>query len=115
MLAYALARSKVQIIGLQPAPPSNSPASTSPLVSFEVTVQDESDPSENDQHDGLDFTRVRAELDRLLEEGLLEEALREGNEIDQGQEAQYTIDAFKYHPHNRPSQGPSAEERSRSL
>ncbi|GMF22206.1 unnamed protein product [Phytophthora fragariaefolia] len=95
------------------------PPNTPPSLSIEVTTPIESD---DDQNDGLDFTRVRAELDRLLEEGLLEMGQREEsrralNELDEAQ-VQYTIDVYKYHLESCPTtkiHNPSAGGMSRSL
>ncbi|TDH68262.1 hypothetical protein CCR75_008401 [Bremia lactucae] len=72
MLAYALSRpsAKSEIPNVlaiaYPSPPPNSPL---------LVAQDDIVPIENevdDQYDIIDFSRVRAELDRLLEEGLFE-------------------------------------------
>ncbi|KAJ8531654.1 hypothetical protein ON010_g14307 [Phytophthora cinnamomi] len=76
MLTYALSHPKVPInvrLSFPPAAPPSSPT----VVSIDISMPSENDLDEHDHHDGLDFTLLRAELDRLLEEGHLDEGHHE--------------------------------------
>lgn len=78
-------------------------------------MQDESDLYRDNLHDGLDFSTLRADLDRLLEEGLMEEGLRETHVVPEAEaEAAYTIDVSMYYQDNRRTRTPNAEEMRRS-
>ena len=75
MLAYALSQSydREEMTNartdLQPFPPPNSPHRVHHDVMLQVEIETETDEDEND---GIDFRRVRAELDRLLDEDFRE-------------------------------------------
>ncbi|KAL3662974.1 hypothetical protein V7S43_011917 [Phytophthora oleae] len=51
----------------RPSAPPNTPSIAIPDVSLQPELE------ELDHYDGIDFSRLRAELDRLLEEGLCED------------------------------------------
>ncbi|KAG7390051.1 hypothetical protein PHYPSEUDO_009013 [Phytophthora pseudosyringae] len=84
MLAYVVSRphTKVEMVNERknprPSPPPNSPL----LVTPDVVISVESWEDEHDQNDGIDFSRVRAELDRLLEEGLRESDVVGADEVN---------------------------------
>lgn len=86
MLAYALSRphAKVEMTHPRLSSPLNSPLLVIPDVIMQVENEEE------DQNDGIDFSRVRAELDRLLEEGLHE------SDDDVVDDAQYYINIEVY-------------------
>ncbi|GMF16366.1 unnamed protein product [Phytophthora lilii] len=84
MLAFALSRRHPMVHGdkcFRSSAPPNTPTLVIPDVSMPSTE------AEADLDDGIDFGRVRAELDRLLEEGLQES----DHEEDEAQDSN-TID-----------------------
>ncbi|CAI5725661.1 unnamed protein product [Hyaloperonospora brassicae] len=94
MLAYALSQSYVQEemtnarTNFQPFPPPNSPH----RVHHDVMLQVETE-TEEDENDGIDFRRVRAELDRLLDEDFRES---DDDVVDEDQDEEDIISVM-YH------------------
>lgn len=85
MLAHALSRpytkanlsNKLKLT--HPSPPPNSPHCVNP----EITIDINCELDEQEESDGIDFSRLRSELDRLLEEGVQEpddDAANEGHD-----------------------------------
>ncbi|KAL4086857.1 hypothetical protein PRIC1_013916 [Phytophthora ramorum] len=94
MLAYAFSRHNPNAANVPTYPrPPNTPPLVNPAVIMQPT---ENEYDEYDQHDGIDFRRVRAELDRLLEEGLREDDILE-------EEDPTTITVYQNYQTNRSS------------
>lgn len=74
MLAYTLSRAQGKVAMCQPYIRPIAPPNTPLLMIPDVSLVPEQEHEELEHHDGIDFSRLRAELDRLLEEGLSEEA-----------------------------------------
>ncbi|KAF1795140.1 hypothetical protein PC129_g8107 [Phytophthora cactorum] len=99
MLAYARSRSHSKVAmptprkPLRPYSPPNSP------LDVVISIDNEDEQAQND---GIDFTRVHAELERLLEDSLQESDDDQVQEIDEAQDcntskvyqANTTIDVY---------------------
>ena len=88
MLAHALSRSYAQgeLTSTHNDPQLSLPLTASLPVHPNVTMQVE---NEEDENDGIDFRRLRAELDRLLDEDLAE---ADDDEIEEPEDT--TMDVF---------------------
>ena len=99
MLAYVLSQSYVRgemanaRNDFRPFPPPNSPLLVDHSAPLQVEAEDEEDENEND---GIDFQRVREELDRLLDEDPCDS---DDDVVDGSQDEDFTSVLYRF---NRP-------------
>ncbi|KAF4042493.1 hypothetical protein GN244_ATG05201 [Phytophthora infestans] len=107
MLTYALSQSRTKVAMSRPRKPLRpySPPNSPPDVV--ITIEG---GGEHEQNDGIDFTRLRAELNRLLEEDL-----QESDDDGLGDEGQDSNTIKVYHQAGRTNDVYCSERLSRTL